>query len=130
MEEHQQPQKLPLSLDWDTLHDTPAAELVVKAPDQKPQPYVDLDSLKDYELEDDIRRKKKLLETAGKKLPDGGSKLRAAIELYEEEFRKRKMNPRPQVLVFHVPIQRFCFIFALVLEIFVFLVIYFTCFYN
>ncbi|CAK8561664.1 unnamed protein product [Lathyrus sativus] len=96
MEKQQQPQKRPLSLDWDTLHDTPAAELVVKAPDQKPPPYVDLDSLKDYELEDDIRRKKKLLETSGSKLPDGGSKLRAAIELYEEEFRKRKMNPRPQ----------------------------------
>ncbi|XP_058758699.1 ubiquitin-like-specific protease 1D isoform X2 [Vicia villosa] len=96
--EKQQQQKLPLSLDWDTLHDTPAAELVVKpkAPDQKPPPYVDLDSLQDYELEENIKRKKQLLETTGKKLPDGGSKLRAAIEFYEEEFQKRKMNPRPQ----------------------------------
>lgn len=115
--EKQQQQKLPLSLDWDTLHDTPAAELVVKpsakAPDQKPTPYVYLDSLKDYELEDDIKRKKHLLETTGKRLPDGGSKLRASIELFEEEFHKRKMNPRPQVLLLRMQTytRRFCLFF-------------------
>ncbi|KAL5063194.1 hypothetical protein RYX36_024931 [Vicia faba] len=98
--EKQQQQKLPLSLDWDTLHDTPPAELVVKpsakAPDQKPPPYVDLEGLKDSELEDDIRRKKTLLETSGKRLPDGGDKLRCMIKQFEEELHRRKMNPRPQ----------------------------------
>ncbi|XP_004509829.1 ubiquitin-like-specific protease 1D isoform X2 [Cicer arietinum] len=105
-EQQQQPQqeKRPLSLDWNALIDgdeAPPAELVVKSSvmtsDQEPPVFIEgLDRLKDYELEEQIRRKKKLLETSGKKLPDGGAKLRAMVKRYEEEFNSRKSNPRPQ----------------------------------
>ncbi|XP_024628313.1 uncharacterized protein [Medicago truncatula] len=55
-----------------------------------------LDRLKDYELEEHIQRKKTLLEKSGKYLPDRGAKLRSMIKCYEQEFNKRKINPRPQ----------------------------------
>lgn len=100
----EQKQKGPLPLNLDALVDnTPAAELVVKpsvtvVPDQEPAPFIDgLDRLRDYELEEHIKRKKNLLETSGKKLPDKGAKLRATIKSYEDEVHRRKVNPRPQV---------------------------------
>ncbi|KAK2408111.1 Ulp1 peptidase [Trifolium repens] len=106
MEEQQQQQpqqrKGPIPLDLDTLlDDTPAAELVVKpsatAFDQEPQSFVaGLKDLKDYELEDHIRRKKNTLNTVGRNTPDGGAKLRAIIRCYEEEVNRRKVNPPPQ----------------------------------
>ncbi|MCI40648.1 ubiquitin-like-specific protease 1D-like, partial [Trifolium medium] len=97
-EQQQQPQqrKGPIPLDWDTLlDDTPAAELVVKpsamASDQEPQSFVPgLEDLKDYELDEQIRRKKNTLNTAGRNLPDRGAKLRAVIRCYEEEVHRRK----------------------------------------
>ncbi|CAJ2636481.1 unnamed protein product [Trifolium pratense] len=103
MEEQQQQQrKGPIPLDWDTLLDeTPAAEIFVKpsamASDQEPQSFVPgLEDLKDCELHEQIRRKKNSLNTAGKKLPDRGAKLRAVIRCYEEEVHRRKVNPPPQ----------------------------------
>lgn len=106
----EQKQKGPLPLNLDALVDnTPAAELVVKpsvtvVPDQEPAPFIDgLDRLRDYELEEHIKRKKNLLETSGKKLPDKGAKLRATIKSYEDEVHRRKVNPRPQVQVLLLP---------------------------
>ncbi|GAU50061.1 hypothetical protein TSUD_186960 [Trifolium subterraneum] len=102
-EQQQQPQQrkgIPLDLDT-LLDDTPAAELVVKpsamASDQEPQSVVlGLEELKDYELDEQIRRKKNTLNTSGKNLPDRGAKLRAVIRCYEEEVLRRKLNPPPQ----------------------------------
>ncbi|MCI09790.1 Ulp1 protease family carboxy-terminal domain protein, partial [Trifolium medium] len=87
-----QQRKRPIPPDWDTIpYDSPAAEFVVKpstmAPDQECQSFVPrLEDLKDDELYGHIRRKKNLLDTAGRNLPDRGARLRASIRSYEDEF--------------------------------------------
>ncbi|MCI45171.1 ubiquitin-like-specific protease 1D-like, partial [Trifolium medium] len=64
------------------------------ASDQERQSFVSgLEDLKDYELDEIIRRKKNTLNTAGRNLPDRGARLRAIIKFHEDEVHRRKLNP-------------------------------------
>lgn len=120
-QQQKQKQKRPLSIDFDKLidDDAPPAVLVVKPSSDmasSDQASYGLEKLKDYELEENIRRKKSILENIT--LPDGGAKLRATIQRYEEELARRKANRLPEVLLLHVPTQEF-FLFNLILFYFV-----------
>ncbi|KAF5741063.1 ubiquitin-like-specific protease 1D isoform X2 [Tripterygium wilfordii] len=111
MEEEKNPRKRPLELDMDALLDRnddaePLQLLIVntREPPPKPspmamdhQPKDDFSRVSDRDLEEQIKRQKRNIQTIGKRLRDGGEKLRATIKALEKECERRRLQRAVQV---------------------------------